>query len=151
MKTRVLIIIGMIAGIIILTYSLYAISEINEPQRPSDCRFKYGKGTPEMLECMEKFREIVSIPTAQEFLEMNCEELTHLYPEFPSKEVADAWNTRMHECIIEQESLSLQSNLKKWSKVSCLDILNNPEIEFEDNTDKIAFDIRWKQCLENEN
>jgi len=64
MKTKLLIIIGVIAGIIILTSSLYTISEINEPQRPSDCRFKYGydRGSPEMLECMEKFREIASIP-----------------------------------------------------------------------------------------
>jgi len=151
MKSRLLIIVGIIAGIIILTSFLYAISEINEPEKPSDCRFKYGKGSPEMLECMEKFREIASIPTAQEFLEMNCEELTHLYPEFPSKEVADAWNTRMHECINEQESLSLQTELEKWSEVSCLGIINNPEIEFEDNNNKRAFDIRWKQCLENEN
>ncbi|EIJ65756.1 hypothetical protein BD31_I0805 [Candidatus Nitrosopumilus salaria BD31] len=45
-----------------------------------------------------------SIPSAQEFLKMDCEDLNHIYPEFPSVEVADAWNTRMHECIDEQES-----------------------------------------------
>lgn len=45
-----------------------------------------------------------SIPSAQEFLRMGCEDLNHLYPEFPSEEVADAWITRMHECLNEQEN-----------------------------------------------
>lgn len=46
----------------------------------------------------------LTIPSAQEFLNMDCEDLNHLYPEFPSKEVADAWITRMHECLNEQEN-----------------------------------------------
>ena len=45
-----------------------------------------------------------SIPSVQEFLQMDCEDLNHLYPEFPSEEVADAWITRMHECLNEQEN-----------------------------------------------
>ncbi len=51
-----------------------------------------------------KSNDISGIPTAQEFLEMDCEKLSHLFPEFPSEEVADAWITRMHECINEKES-----------------------------------------------
>ena len=45
-----------------------------------------------------------SIPSVQEFLQMDCEDLNHLYPEFPSEDVADAWITRMHECLNEQEN-----------------------------------------------
>ncbi|MGY5147907.1 MAG: hypothetical protein ACW9W4_07910 [Candidatus Nitrosopumilus sp. bin_7KS] len=45
-----------------------------------------------------------SIPSAQEFLQMDCEDLNHLYPEFPNENVADAWITRMHECLNEQEN-----------------------------------------------
>ena len=92
-----------------------------------------------------------TIPSAEEFLKMDCKDLTHLFPEFPNVDVADAWNTRMHECINEQESLLLQTELEKWNKISCIEVLNNPEMEFEDNVDKRAFDIRWMQCLENEN
>ena len=44
------------------------------------------------------------IPSAQEFLNMDCEDLNHLYPEFPNEDVADAWITRMHECFNEQEN-----------------------------------------------
>ena len=43
------------------------------------------------------------IPSVQEFLQMDCEDLNHLYPEFPSEEVADAWITRMHECLNDSE------------------------------------------------
>lgn len=50
------------------------------------------------------FEDVLSIPSAQEFLQMDCEDLNHLYPEFPSKEIADAWITRMHECLNEQEN-----------------------------------------------
>lgn len=46
----------------------------------------------------------LTIPSAQEFLNMDCEDLNHLYPEFSSKEVTDAWITRMHECLNEQEN-----------------------------------------------
>ena len=55
--------------------------------------------------------DIVLIPSAQEFLKMDCKELEHIFPEFPSVEVADAWNTRMHECINEQESLQLEISM----------------------------------------
>ncbi len=94
--------------------------------------------------------DIVLIPTVQEFLKMDCEELEHIFPEFPSVKVADAWNTRMHECINEGKSLLLQTELEKWNGISCFEILNNPKIEFEDSIDKRAFDVRWKQCIENE-
>ncbi len=130
---------------------IYINEDFDVPQIASDCRKIFEKGTPEMFECMEQFRDTTSIPSAQEFLKMDCEDLTHLFPEFPSEKVADAWNTRMHECINEQESLLLQTELEKWNEVGCLEILNNTEMDFEDNVDKRAFDIRWRQCLENEN
>jgi len=34
-----------------------------------------------------------TIPSAQEFLKMDCEDLNHIYPEFPSVEVADTFET----------------------------------------------------------
>ncbi|WP_237089322.1 hypothetical protein [Nitrosopumilus adriaticus] len=48
--------------------------------------------------------DVSSIPSAQEFLNMDCEDLNHHYPEFPSEDVADAWITRMHQCLNEQEN-----------------------------------------------
>jgi len=138
MKTRLLIIIGIIVigiTIIFLTYGQDVLKEQN--------------GELEQTKMIDS--EIVLIPSAKEFLKMDCEDLNHMFPEFPSVDVADAWNTRMHECINEGESLLLQTELEKWNKIRCLDILNNPEMEFEDSVDKRAFDIRWKQCLENEN
>lgn len=45
----------------------------------------------------------LTIPSAQEFLVMDCEDLSHIYPDFPSEDVANAWITRMHECLNEQE------------------------------------------------
>ncbi len=41
------------------------------------------------------------IPSAEEFLEMTCNDLEHIFQEFPDKKTADAWNTRMHECAKE--------------------------------------------------
>ena len=49
---------------------------------------------------------ISAIPSAKEFLKMDCDELEHIFQEFPDKETADAWNTRMHECIDQQEDAS---------------------------------------------
>ncbi len=46
------------------------------------------------------------IPSAKEFLKMDCDELEHIFQEFPDKETADAWNTRMHECIDEQGNIA---------------------------------------------
>ncbi|NND86857.1 MAG: hypothetical protein HKM23_06000 [Nitrosopumilus sp.] len=102
MKTR-LIIISIIVIIVVFSGIVYAISVINEPKTAKDCRFTYGKGGQEMLDCLEKIRDNSSIPSAQKFLNMDCKELEHLFPEFPNKEVADAWITRMHECLNEQE------------------------------------------------
>ena len=48
--------------------------------------------------------EVSSIPSAQEFLQMNCQDLNRHYPEFPSEEVANAWITRMHQCLNELEN-----------------------------------------------
>ena len=45
-----------------------------------------------------------TIPSAREFLQMDCEDLNRHYPEFPSEKVADAWITRMHQCLNEQEN-----------------------------------------------
>ena len=60
---------------------------------------------PELTSGVERERyKPVSIPSAEEFLEMDCDELEHIFQEFPDKETADAWNTRMHECIDEQEN-----------------------------------------------
>jgi len=101
----------------------------------------------------EKFNspETMSIPSAQEFLEMDCQEIIHFFPEFPSEEVAHAWNTRMHECLDAQESIPVQIELEKWREVSCLEILEESYQVFENLIVQRAFDIRWKQCLENEN
>ncbi|KAF6243197.1 hypothetical protein C6988_04515 [Nitrosopumilus sp. b1] len=40
--------------------------------------------------------------TAEDFMSMECDELDHIFPEFPSEEIANAWNTRMHQCMNEQ-------------------------------------------------
>lgn len=58
-----------------------------------------------MPESEPSFEDVSSIPSAQEFLKMDCEDLNHLYPEFPSEDVADAWITRMHECLNQQDQL----------------------------------------------
>ena len=59
----------------------------------------------EKYDCKEHaFEAVSSIPSAKEFLQMDCEDLNRHYPEFPSEEVADAWITRMHECLNEQEN-----------------------------------------------
>ena len=121
---------------------------MEKPQGPNDCRFKYGKGTAEMSECLEQFKKPTSLPSPTEFLVMGCEELSHLYPDFSNKESADAWNARMHECINQEESTLLQNKLEKWNKIECDKILDSSKSNFEDSTDKRAFDIRWKQCLE---
>ena len=141
MKTRLLIITGSIVAIIVIGSVVISLT--------------YGQDVwKEQVGGLEQTGMIdddVLIRYTTEFLFMDCEYLTHMFPEFPSVEVADALNTRMHECINEQKSLLLQTELEKWNEISCLEILNNPEMEFEDNVDKRAFDIRWKQCLENEN
>jgi len=86
----ILIIIGIIAS---SSVAIFAMIDVYQ-------------GQTEWKEKVGGLKEVSSIPSAQEFLKMDCENLNHLYPEFPSVEVADAWNTRMHECINEQESIS---------------------------------------------
>ena len=59
MKTKIILIAAL--GIIVSSSLVYFFLEINEPKRPSDCRFKYGKGTQEMFECMKNFQDKVII------------------------------------------------------------------------------------------
>lgn len=40
---------------------VYVVS-LDEPHGPFDCRYKYGKGTPEMFECLEKFHDNAPLP-----------------------------------------------------------------------------------------
>ena len=56
MKTRIIaaIVIGAIIASISIGYMIYLI---NEPKIASDCRMKFGKGTPEMFECLENLNE----------------------------------------------------------------------------------------------
>ncbi|AJW70285.1 hypothetical protein [Nitrosopumilus adriaticus] len=147
MKTR-LIIISIIVIIVVSSGIVYAISVINEPKTAKDCRFTYGKGGQEMLDCLEKIRDNSSIPSAQEFLKMDCDDLNHIFPEFPSEEVADAWNTRMHECINEQESLQSQANelgmdkgivteMENLQQMSCDEIIQrNTEGEYRSSDNR---------------
>ncbi|AJM91916.1 hypothetical protein [Nitrosopumilus piranensis] len=65
---------------------------------------------------------LFTIPSAQEFLNMDCENLNHFYPEFPSEDVADAWITRMHECINEQEKVNDKHKVIELFK-------NTPEVK----------------------
>ncbi|QLH06523.1 hypothetical protein [Nitrosopumilus ureiphilus] len=117
MKTRNLIILGSIISltvigtvIINLTYGQYMWKE-----------------QVDGLEQIDMINDIpLSISSAKEFLKMDCEDLNHIYPEFPNKEVADAWNARMHECINAQESTSapmsdLTSNLDETGNLSGYD------------------------------
>jgi len=57
LKLLILVIIALIA-IIAIVYTL----SLDKPQRPSDCRQIHGKGTPEMFECLEKFRNNAPLP-----------------------------------------------------------------------------------------
>jgi hypothetical protein len=104
MKSRLWIILG----IIIISGSVAVFAIIDVYQGQIEWREKVGG-----------LKDISSIPSAQEFLKMDCKELEHLFPEFPSKEAADAWNTRMHECITKQEpSLSQTSNSEIDKKIA---------------------------------
>ena len=71
------------------------------------------------LEETETINDSISvIPSAKEFLKMDCDELEYIFQEFPDKDTADAWNTRMHECINEQEDaapLTIQPRDKEVS------------------------------------
>ena len=100
MKIRLLIIIGIIASGFVAAFVIIDVYQ----------------GQIEYKEKVGGLKDTSSIPSAQEFLKMDCKELEHLFPEFPNKEVADAWNFRMHECINEQESLIPQVNDPKTNK-----------------------------------
>lgn len=89
---------------------------------------------PELTPGVERERyELASIPSAQEFLEMDCDELENLFQEFPDKETADAWNKRMHECMDEQENIpppviqprykEISEELKNLKQMSCDEII----------------------------
>ena len=71
---------------------------------PANLSHEPLKDPPRTAPSEPGFEDASSVPSPQEFLTMDCEDLNHLYPEFPSKEVADAWITRMHECLNEQEN-----------------------------------------------
>ena len=42
--------------------ALVYVTSADEIQLPSDCRLKYGKGTPEMFECLERFHDNAPLP-----------------------------------------------------------------------------------------
>lgn len=110
------------------------------PNRGYDCMSieDYWGLPPELSSNAERERyESASIPSAEEFLEMECDELEHIFQEFPDKETADAWNTRMHECIEEQEhvtSLTIQpldreisDEVENLRQMSCDEIIQRNE------------------------
>lgn len=124
MNTRLLIVVGSmmaiaIMGIIVIniTYGQYVWKEqiggLNETKMIDD--------------------DISAIPSAKEFLKMNCDELEHIFQEFPDKETADAWNTRMHECIDEQENIAsfisqpqdmeISDEMENLKQMSCDEIM----------------------------
>jgi hypothetical protein len=57
-----------------------------------------------------ELKNTLPLPSAQEFLKMDCKEIEHMFPEFSNKESADAWNTRMHECLNVTESLNAEES-----------------------------------------
>jgi hypothetical protein len=140
MKTRLLIIIG----VIIALGSVSVIVMIETYQGQLEWKEKVGG----LEETKMITAEIVTIPSAKEFLRMDCDDLTYYHPEFSSEEITDAWNTRMHECQNEQEQLPVLIELKQWRQISCLGILHGDTPEFKNNISKQAFDIRWNQCSE---
>ncbi len=82
-----------------------------------------------------------TIPSVQEFLKMDCDDLNHIFPEFSSEEVADAWNTRMHECIDKQENIvplmiqprdkGISDEMEHLKQMSCDEIIQrNSEGEY---------------------
>ena len=95
--------------------------------------------------------EVVVIPSPEEFLKMDCEDLNHIYPDFPSEDVADAWITRMHECLNQQDELPIMIELDKWRQVDCDSILNDGIPNFQNKISQRAFDVRWAQCVDIEN
>ena len=124
MNTRVLIVVGSMMAIVII-----GIIVINITYEQYGWKEQVGG-----LEETETTNDNIStIPSAKEFLEMECDELEHIFQEFPDKETADAWNTRMHECINEQENiapLTIQPRDKETSnemenlkKMSCDEII----------------------------
>ena len=114
MKTRLLIIIGAVLTLL----SLSAIVMIETYQGQLEWKEKVGG----LEEAEMKTTDIVAIPSANEFLRMDCEDLNHFYPEFPNEDVADAWITRMHECLNEQEKVNDEHKVIELFK-------NTPEVK----------------------
>lgn len=85
MKIRFLIIIGIIA---LSSVAIFAIIDVYQGE----------------------LKNTLPLPLAQEFLKMDCKEIEHMFPEFSNKESADAWNTRMHECLNVTESLNAEES-----------------------------------------
>lgn len=100
---------------------------------------------------LENTADIVFVPSPKEFLKMDCEDLNDMYPDFPSEEIADAWITRMHECLNQQDQLPVLIELDKWRQVNCDSILNDGIPNFQNKISQQAYDIRWNQCMDIKN
>lgn len=155
MKTRFLIIIGVIivAGIIFLlsfsiekddeSYVLFCNHWVFSDYKT--CKVLWREHVPEPTKTVNM--SLVITPAPKEFLRMDCEDL-YMYQEPPSQDVADAWSTRLHECQNDQEKLPVLIELERWRQISCLDILDNTMLKFENVVSQQAFDIRHNQCVE---
>lgn len=155
MKARLIIIIGISisAGILLLlsfsiekddeAYVLFCNHGVFSDYKT--CKVLWGDQMPEQTQMINT--GLVAIPSSKEFLKMDCKDL-YLYQEPPSQDVADAYNTRLHECQNDQEQLPVLIELKRWRQINCSKILNNTVPEFENVVVQQAFDIRWNQCTE---
>ena len=124
MKTRLLIIVGSMMAIAIMGIVIINITY-------GQYMWKEQVGELEEIKMIDD--DISAIPSAKEFLEMDCDELEHIFQEFPDKETADAWNTRMHECIDEQEDAvplvlqprdkEISDEMKDLKQMSCDEIM----------------------------
>ncbi len=156
------------------TFNLYSMTEESYPaggdfevfvcDKPGYYRIQVSNGDvfhPTILQnfaCLESESTMTSpsepahIPSANEFLEMDCSELEHIFQEFPDKETADAWNTRMHECIDKQEDVlplmiqprdkEISNEMESLKQMSCDEIIqrNTEEQYLSDDNRKIARD-----------
>ena len=64
MKTRIIAVIVVVAIIVSISVG-YMIYLINEPKTAIDCRMKFGKGTTEMYDCLEKIDNNISTQVYQ--------------------------------------------------------------------------------------
>ena len=146
MKTRILIIIGIAALGFVVSFVM----------------IETYHGQIEWKEKVGGLKDISSISSVQEFLEMDCEDLNHIFQEFPSVEVADAWNTRMHECINEKESLlsktteprrekGIVAEMEDLQQMSCDDIIQrNTEGEYQSKDNRMFVREKVLDCSDTE-